>query len=109
MQKPRALSPGDRLALVAPASSFDREEFQRGVDEVRQLGFEPVYDETVFARQRYLAGSAEVRAAALRQAWRDDSIAGVMAVRGGYGSMQVLPLLDASEARRAAKPFIGYS
>jgi len=109
MRRPRALSPGDRLALVAPASPFDRHEFERGVEEIRRLGFVPVYDESVFARERYLAGSADIRAAAIRQAWRDESIAGVIGVRGGYGSMQVLPLLDAAEARRAAKPFIGYS
>jgi muramoyltetrapeptide carboxypeptidase len=33
----------------------------------------------------------------------------VIAVRGGYGSAQVLPLLDVEDARRACKPFIGYS
>jgi len=109
MLKPRALSPGDRLAIVAPASSFNREEFDRGVEEIRRLGFIPVYDDTVFERQRYLAGSPEVRATALRAAWRDPSIAGVIGVRGGYGSAQVLPLLDRDEARRACKPFIGYS
>jgi muramoyltetrapeptide carboxypeptidase len=109
MRKPRALSPGDRLAIVAPASPFTRQEFDRGVDELRRLGFEPVYDESVFARQRYVAGPPEVRAAAIHAAWRDPSIAGLIGVRGGYGSAQVLSLLDRDEARRAAKPFIGYS
>jgi muramoyltetrapeptide carboxypeptidase len=109
MRKPRALSPGDRLALVSPASPFAREDFDRGVDEIRRLGFEPVYDDSVFARQRYVSGPAAVRAAAIHAAWRDPSIAGLIAVRGGYGSAQVLPLLDRDEARRAGKPFIGYS
>ena len=109
MHTPRALSPGDRLAVVAPASPFGREEFDRGVDELRRLGFEPVYDESVFARQRYVAGSPAVRAAAIHAAWRDPSIAGVIGVSGGYGSAQILPLLDRAEARRACKPFIGYS
>jgi len=109
MLKPRALTPGDRLAIVAPASAFKREEFDAGVAEVRRLGFEPVYDDSVFARQRYVAGAAEVRAAAIRKAWRDPGVAGVIGVRGGYGSAQVLPLLDREEARCAAKPFIGYS
>ncbi len=109
MRKPNALAPGDRLAIVAPASPFTREEFDLGVEELRRLGFVPVYDESVFARQRYVAGSAAVRAAAIHAAWRDPSIAGVIAVRGGYGSAQVLPLLDRDEARRSAKPFIGYS
>jgi muramoyltetrapeptide carboxypeptidase len=109
MRKPRALAPGDRLAIVAPASPFTREEFDSGLQEIRRLGFVPVYDDSVFARQRYLAGSAAVRAAAIHAAWRDPSIAGLIGVRGGYGSAQLLPLLDRDAARRAAKPFIGYS
>jgi muramoyltetrapeptide carboxypeptidase len=109
MRKPRALAPGDRLAVVAPASPFIREEFDRGLDEIRRLGFEPVYDDSVFARQGYVAGSAELRADAIHAAWQDASIAGLVSARGGYGSAQILPLLDRDEARRACKPFVGYS
>jgi muramoyltetrapeptide carboxypeptidase len=110
MVKPRALSPGDRLAVVAPASSFKRDEFDAGLTEIRRLGFEPVFDDTVFAHHHgYLAGTPELRAQAIHNAWIDRSIAGVIGVRGGYGSAQVLPLLDADVARRACKPFIGYS
>jgi muramoyltetrapeptide carboxypeptidase len=110
MLKPRALEPGSRVALVAPASPFSRDEFDRGVAELRRLGFVPVYDESVFARHRgYLAGTAAARAAALRAAWQDPTVAGIIGVRGGYGSAQVLPLLDVAEVQRAAKPFVGYS
>jgi muramoyltetrapeptide carboxypeptidase len=111
MLKPRALRAGDRVAIVAPASPFEREEFERGVAEVRHLGFVPIYDDTVFLKWRhgYVAGSPDVRAAAIQNAWRDPSIAAVIGVRGGYGSAQVLPLLDPADARRGAKPFIGYS
>ena len=109
MRKPRALAPGDRLAIVAPASPFTREDFDGGLEEIRRLGFVPVHDESVFARERYVAGTPAVRAAAIHAAWRDPSIAAVIGVRGGYGSAQLLPLLDREEARRAAKPFIGYS
>lgn len=109
MLKPRAIRPGDRLAVVAPASAFARDDFDRGVAEIRRLGFDPVYDESVFDRDRYLAGRPDVRARAVRAAWRDDSIAGIIGVRGGFGSAQLLPLLDPDEAARALKPFIGYS
>ena len=109
MRKPRALRSGDRIAVVAPASAFNRQEFDAGVAELRALGYEPVYDESVFARAGYLAGDAGTRAAAFRRAWTDDNIAAVIAVRGGYGSVHVLPLLDAGEVRRTPKPFIGYS
>ena len=109
MQKPHALAPGARLAVVAPASPFTREEFDQGLAEIRRLGFTPMYDDSVFARERYVAGSPEVRAAAIHDAWRDPSISALIGVRGGYGSAQLLPLLDRELARRAAKPFIGYS
>jgi muramoyltetrapeptide carboxypeptidase len=111
MLKPRALKPGSRIAVVAPSSAFRREEFDAGVDEIRRLGFEPVYDNRVFAKgvPAYLAGSAEVRAAAIRSAFQDPSIDGLIAVRGGYGSIQLLPMLDIEEARRACKALIGYS
>jgi muramoyltetrapeptide carboxypeptidase len=109
MRKPRALRPGDRIAVIAPASSFARDEFDAGIAELRRLGYEPVYDDTVFARDAYLAGDAAARAAAFRRAWVDADIAGLIAVRGGYGSVQILPLLDPVEIRRTPKPFIGFS
>ena len=109
MRRPRALKPGDRVALVAPASPFAREELEGGVAELRALGFEPVYEESVFARTGYLAGSAAGRAAALQRAWRDPAIGAVMAVRGGHGSVHLLPLLDETIFAGPAKAFIGYS
>jgi muramoyltetrapeptide carboxypeptidase len=109
MMKPHALAPGDRLAVVSPASPFDRQEFDDGLAEIRRLGFVPVYDDSIFARQAYVSGSAELRAQAIRSAWRDPDIAALIAVRGGYGTAQTLPLLDPAEARLACKPFIGYS
>ena len=109
MLKPRALVPGERLAIVSPASPFERDEFDRGIEEIRRLGFVPIYDESIFSRRMFASGPPEIRAAAVQAAWRDPQIAGVIAVRGGYGSAQVLPLLDCEEARQAGKPFIGYS
>ncbi len=109
MIKPRALRPGDGVALVAPASPFPKADFERGVAELRRLELEPVYDESVFDRRGYVAGEPDVRARAIRRAWRDPSASAVLGVRGGYGSVQVLPLLDPQEAREARKPFIGYS
>ena len=109
MLKPRALEPGDRVAIVAPASPFAREEFEAGLNELRQLGFEPVYSDAVFSRDRYLAGSADLRASDLHKAWTDPGVAAVIAARGGYGSVQLLPLLDASVFRASPKPLIAYS
>lgn len=109
MVKPPALKPGDRIALVSPASPLPRDEFDKGVTELRRLGFEPVYDESVFERSRFTSGTPAVRAAALRRAWADPDNAAVIAVRGGYGSVQLLPELLGWTPAQAPKLFIGYS
>ena len=109
MLKPRGLRSGDRVAVVAPASPFDREVFDRGIGELQRLGYEPVFDERVFERERYLAGSAALRADALTAAWADPAVAGIFSARGGYGSAQLLPLLDPAAVRSSGKPFIGCS
>lgn len=110
MLKPPAVRPGARIALVSPASPFSREAFERGVDQLRRLGYEPTYDEDVFSRfHGYLSGPPELRAAAFARAWSDPSVAALIAVRGGYGSVQMLPLLDANLIRKTPKLFIGYS
>ena len=109
MIKPLALRSGDRVAIVAPASPCAPDEFEAGVAEIRRLGFEPVYEPTVFDRDAYVAGAAETRAAAIRAALGDDKVRAIVAVRGGYGSVQVLPWLDPGDVRRARKPVVGYS
>jgi muramoyltetrapeptide carboxypeptidase len=105
----RLLSSGDRVALVAPASSCSREQVDAGIAELARLGFEAVWDESVFAKARFAAGSAEVRAKAINNAWADPSVAALVAIRGGYGSAHVLPLLDVALLRETRKALIGYS
>ena len=109
MLKPRALVPGSRLAVVAPASPFPRQEFDDGIAEIKRLGFVPSFDDSVFERLPYVAGPPRLRADAIHKALVDPAIAGIIAVRGGFGSAQLLPLLDRSEVSRGRKAFIGYS
>lgn len=109
MRKPRALRTGDRVALVAPASAFRRDEFDAGVSELQRIGFHPAYDDRVFERRVYLAGPAKLRADSWRDAWNDPDIAALIAIRGGYGSVHLLPLLSEEEIRETPKIFVGYS
>jgi len=109
MRKPRALRPGDRIAIVAPASQMARSEFDAGLAELRTLGFDPVFDDHVFDRTAYVAGPAVTRTASFQRAWRDPAVAALVAVRGGFGSVHLLPLLDPSIFAATPKAFIGYS
>jgi muramoyltetrapeptide carboxypeptidase len=110
MRKPRPLQSGDRVAIVAPASPFARDEFDRGVAELTRLGFVPTWDDSVFATESvYLAGAADVRAASFMKHWNDPSVSALIAVRGGYGSVHLLPSLHPPALVAAPKLFIGYS
>ena len=109
MTKPHALVPGSRIAVVSTASVCSRSEFERGVEELRRLEFEPTYSDTVFETSMFTAGTAAVRASEFRRAWDDASIAAIIAARGGYGSVQMLPELEGWLPQRNPKLFIGYS
>ena len=105
----RAVRPGDRVAVIAPASPFPADALAAGLAEVRRLGLEPVCGPEVFDRQRYTAGAPETRARALLAAWDNPGIAAVLTARGGYGSAGLLPFLPVEAIRRSPKPLVGYS
>jgi muramoyltetrapeptide carboxypeptidase len=110
LRRPPALRPGDRIAIVAPASPCAAEEVTRGARELESQGFEVSIDERVFAQAAgYLAGDAALRAAHLQEAFADPAVAGIVCTRGGYGSAQILPLLDARAIGATPKVFVGYS
>ena len=85
------------------------EEVPAGVAELARLGFEAVYDESIFDKDRFVAGSVETRVRAILEAWEDPSIAALIAIRGGYGSAQLLPFLDPDVMVSGRKALIGYS
>jgi len=107
--KPRAVRPGDRVAVIAPASAFPPEALEAGLDELRRLGFDPVVTPGVSDRLRYTAGAPEARARDFMAAWRDPGVAAILAARGGYGSAELLPLLPIDTLRRWPKVLVGFS
>lgn len=105
----RALRPGARVALVAPAGPLEPGRIDRAVDRCRQLALEPVVYPSAARREGYLAGSDEERLADLQAAFDDPVIDAVWALRGGYGTLRILDALDLARQRRAPIPFIGFS
>jgi muramoyltetrapeptide carboxypeptidase len=107
--KPRALRRGDKIGLIAPASSFSREGFLAGCDRLRQMGYEPVFSQDIFDRDIYFAGLAQRRRREFLELWQRDDIAALICVRGGYGSNYVLEQLDFDRIEARPKIFIGCS
>jgi muramoyltetrapeptide carboxypeptidase len=107
--KPRALRPGDKVGIVAPASNVKREMLEAGCDGLRRAGYEPFYFESILERDLYFAGSAERRARELEDMFARDDIRAIICARGGYGSNYFLPVLDLKKIAAHPKIFVGYS
>ncbi|MBN2497714.1 MAG: LD-carboxypeptidase [Deltaproteobacteria bacterium] len=106
---PPALRPADRIRLIAPASPFDRRQLRRGVEILRALGFEPLVDREEEARLGFLAGPDAKRARRLQRALLEQESRAVWSIRGGYGTVRILPMLDLDEISRHPKILIGFS
>ena len=101
---------GSRVAVVSPASAARAELVERGVERLRAFGYEPVVMPYALATgPLYYAGAAQERVADLHAAFADKSIEGVICTRGGWGSAELLPLLDVELVRANPKVFVGYS
>lgn len=106
---PPALKEGSTIGVVAPASGSTQGEINGGVASLRRLGFKVKLAKNLTKGFGYLAARDEVRAREFMEFVRDPEVDCVMAVRGGYGVMRILPLLDFDEIRANPKVIIGYS
>ena len=108
--KPPPLRPGTTLAVVSPASAAKAELVQAGIDRLQALGYKPVLMPHALDRgPLYYAGTAEQRAGDLMAAFGDPAVDGIVCTRGGWGSAELLPYLDAELVRANPKAFVGYS
>lgn len=106
---PRALQPGDAVALVAPARYASPELIEAAAAQVTAAGFRPVIPPGLEARQHQFGGSDLHRAQLLNDCFRDPAVRAVWALRGGYGSARLLPLLDSAAFQADPKWIIGFS
>ena len=107
--KPKGLSPGDTIMIVAPAGELSRERITLATKRLRAMGFEVLLPDDIYRVRGYLAGSDEQRAAELMQAFTDPRVDAVFPGTGGYGTMRMLDLLDFEKIRANPKMLIGFS
>jgi muramoyltetrapeptide carboxypeptidase len=105
--KPGRIARGSRYGIFAPASPADENRIQRGLAELRNLGFVP-QDNFSRESQAYFSASADSRLSHFRAILNDPQISGLIATRGGYGANYMLEELW-SEPALSAKCIVGYS
>jgi muramoyltetrapeptide carboxypeptidase len=88
---------------------FKRSEVDRGVEWWESQGYRVKLADGVFARDDWVAGAPAQRARGLEALFADPEVDAVQCFRGGYGSAQLIPLLDFDLLAANPKPFVGYS
>jgi muramoyltetrapeptide carboxypeptidase len=106
-RKPKALRKGSKVAVFAPSSPAEQLDVTAGLAELRRLGYEfaPVQ---LPGPEGYFAASAASRRDAFLRAARHPEIAGLIALRGGYGANYLLGA-DLATQLQEPKCVIGYS
>jgi muramoyltetrapeptide carboxypeptidase len=108
--RPRHLTAGDTVALVAPASAtFQSVDLDIARESLEALGLKVKTGEHLMERHGYLAGADKDRAEDINRFFADDSVRAVLPIRGGWGSARVLPYLKFDVIRRNPKILLGYS
>jgi muramoyltetrapeptide carboxypeptidase len=112
--KPFKLVPGDRIGIVAPASSFKRSGLMRGIEKLRWWGFDPVVPEIVLEHAKRPSDRQRGRRYAEKAAEmigmiEDPSISAIFCAEAGYGSIAVIPHLESVDLSENPKIFVGFS
>ncbi|NOV03651.1 S66 peptidase family protein [Paenibacillus planticolens] len=107
--KPRWLSPGDTVAITAPASWVDTEQVKADSIFLQKMGLNVRFGDTLSMQYGYLAGTDEARAGELNAMFADPAIKAIICARGGYGTGRIADLLDYDLIRANPKIFWGYS
>ena len=110
--KPKRLKKGDRIRIIAPASSMSSlsdAAVKTGVNNLEKLGFEVEIHPDVYRTYKGTAGKPHERAESLMEAFTDESVDGVMCCWGGWNSNDIIDKLDYKVFRENPKVFTGYS
>ena len=107
--KPKRLSKGDTVAVIAPSSGVEAAGFDKALQNMADLGFKTKVGKSARNIKGFLAGTDKERLDDLHQAFADKEVNAIWCVRGGYGASRFLPNLDFNLIKKNPKILIGYS
>lgn len=109
---PPHLSKGDKIAVISPAGSVEKDQLKHGLQFIQSKGYKAVFGEHVFTRFQHgysYAGDVRQRVSDLNWALNDPEISAIWTSRGGYGCQHLLPHINLGNFIKNPKWFIGYS
>ncbi|HAF30319.1 MAG TPA: LD-carboxypeptidase [Bacteroidales bacterium] len=109
MITPAFLKKGDKIGIIAPARKIYQDEIEASITVFERWGLEVELGKNIFEQDRQFAGTDEQRAADLQYMMDNPEIKAIVCVRGGYGTVKTLKLLDFSTFLKNPKWLVGYS
>ena len=112
--RPKALRPGDTVAIAALSGSLEEEEvplLERAIPVIEALGFRvrlaPLVDPE--RRHWWMAARPEEMAAEFNELLRDPDVRAIFTSTGGRATLAYLDLIDLDAVRADPKPLLGFS
>lgn len=102
------LRPGDTIGLISPSHVAQREEYARLIAGIEAQGFSVKQGRNLYSSTYGYSATEQERADDLNDMVSDESVKLVL-FGGGYGSVELLPLIDYENIRKHPKRFLSYS
>jgi muramoyltetrapeptide carboxypeptidase len=109
MITPKYVTKGDKVGLVAPARSVIKKELENAIQFLKSFELEPIAGENILKVEHQFAGSNTERASDMQKFLDDENIRAIFCIRGGYGSIRTLQLLNFDKFIESPKWVVGYS
>lgn len=108
--KPKAIKAGDCIGVIAPGTAVtDPDEISRAKEALDYFGLKMKLGKYVLHGNGYKSRSIKERLEDLHSMFTDQEVNAVIAIRGGYGSAQLLDGINYDLIHEHPKIFLGYS
>lgn len=112
--KPFGLVPGDRIGIIAPASSFEKRGLKRAIEKLHWWGFDPIVPKLTMKHAKRPLEKERTRryqekATEIVRMFMDPTIAAIFCAEAGYGTIALIPFLEQVDLSHCPKIFVGFS
>jgi len=114
--KPRHLTKGDVIGLVAPSFPFPTSEtseyykwYLKGIGEIEKMGFKIKEGKNLRKVRWWSGGTPQERAEDINLMFADHDVKAIIAHDGGNDCIRILEYLNFELIKKNPKPFIGFS
>lgn len=109
MKIPPSLQKGDTIAILATARKNIDDNLKPAIDLLHSWGLEVVIGTTIGLDDNQLAGTDNQRAADFQQQLDNPNIKAIWCVRGGYGTVRIIDLINFTKFKQNPKWIVGFS